>query len=138
MPVVIASMLTATSEPRTFAGTISAMYSGEIKEAMPIAIPTTILPAINTVTVCARAVEAALTVKIIPASIISLRRPKRPVKAPPIAAPITAPIKTALTTISSIKVDRENCCLMNSIAPEITPVSKPKSRPPRAATATAM
>ena len=68
MPVVIASMLTATSEPRTFAGTNSAIYIGEINEAMPMAIPLTILAAINQATVGARAVPMALTVKIMPAS----------------------------------------------------------------------
>ena len=39
MPVVMASMLTATSEPRTFAGTSSAMYMGEMNEAMPMPMP---------------------------------------------------------------------------------------------------
>ena len=47
MPVVMASMFTATSAPRTFAGTNSAIYIGEMKEAMPIASPLTIIPAIN-------------------------------------------------------------------------------------------
>ena len=51
MPLVIASMLTATNEPRTFAGTTSAIYIGEINEAMPMAMPLTILAAINQVTV---------------------------------------------------------------------------------------
>ena len=87
MPLVIASMLTATNEPRTFAGTTSAIYIGEINEAMPMAIPLTILAAINQVIVGARAVPMALTVKIMPASIIILRRPKRSVRAPPIAHP---------------------------------------------------
>ena len=64
MPVVMASMFTATSAPRTFAGTSSAMYIGEIKEAMPIASPLTIIPAINQATVGARAVPSALAVKI--------------------------------------------------------------------------
>ena len=68
MPVVIASMLTATNEPRTFAGTSSAIYIGEINEAMPMAIPLTILAAINQATVGARAVPMALTVKIMPAN----------------------------------------------------------------------
>ncbi len=87
MPLVIASMLTATNEPRTFAGTTSAIYIGEINEAMPMAIPLTILAAINQVTVGAKAVPIALIVKIMAASMIILRRPKRPVRAPPITAP---------------------------------------------------
>ena len=123
MPLVIASMLTATNEPRTFDGTSSAIYIGEIKEAIPMAIPLTILAAINQETVGANDVPMALTEKIMPASIIILRRPKRLVNKPPMTAPKTALTKTALTTISSMVDDRENCFLMNSMAPEITPVS---------------
>jgi hypothetical protein len=123
MPVVIASMLTATSEPRTFAGTSSAMYIGEIKEAMPMASPLATLSIISQVTVGASAEAMALAVKIMPARIISARRPKRSVRMPPIAAPHTAPTKTALTTISSMADDSRNCALTNRIAPEMTPVS---------------
>ena len=73
-----------------------------------MAMPLTILAAINQVTVGARAVPRALTVKMMPARMISLRRPKRPVRAPPRVAPKTAPTKTELTTISSMVADREN------------------------------
>ena len=62
MPVVIASMLTATSEPRFFAGTSSAMYIGEIKEAMPIASPLATLSTISQVTVGANAEAMALAI----------------------------------------------------------------------------
>jgi hypothetical protein len=48
---------------------------------------------------------------------ISLRRPKRFVRTPPAAATITAPTRTALTTISSMVAERENCFLMNRMAP---------------------
>jgi len=108
MPLVIASMLTATNEPRTLDGTSSAIYIGEINEAMPMAIPLTTLAAINQLAVGARAVPRALTVKMAPANMIILRRPKRLVRAPPIVAPTTAPTKTELTTISSMVADREN------------------------------
>ncbi len=117
MPLVIASMLTATNEPRTLAGTSSAIYIGEMNEAMPMAMPLTIIPAINQVTVGASAVPRALAVKMMPARMINLRRPKRSVKAPPRTAPKTAPNRTALTTISSIVEDRENCFLMNKYGP---------------------
>jgi hypothetical protein len=53
----------AISQPRTLAGTSSAMYIGEINEAMPMAIPLTIMAAINQATDCAEAVPPALTVK---------------------------------------------------------------------------
>ena len=123
MPVVIASMLTATKAPRTLAGASSAMYIGEINEAMPMATPLTVLPTISQLTVGARAVPIALEVKIIPDRIIILRRPKRSLRAPPSTAPRTAPASTELTTISSMVADRENCFFMNNMAPEITPVS---------------
>ena len=75
MPVVIASMLTATSEPRFFAGTSSAIYIGEMNEAMPMATPLTTRAAISHATVGASAVPMALTVKTTPARMISLRLP---------------------------------------------------------------
>jgi len=90
MPVVMASIFTATKAPRTFAGANSAMYMGEINEAMPMAMPLTIRPAINQVTVGAIAVPMALAVKMMPAAMISLRRPKRAVSTPPRIAPNTA------------------------------------------------
>jgi hypothetical protein len=99
------------------------MYIGEIKDATPMPRPLTILPAINQLTVGASAVPTALNVKIIPARMISFRRPKRFVRAPPRAAPTAAPTRTELTTISSIVADKENCFVMNRMAPEMTPVS---------------
>ena len=65
----------------------------------------------------------ALAVKIMPATMISVRRPKRSVNAPPRIAPTTAPARTELTTISSMVADSENWALTKMIAPEITPVS---------------
>jgi hypothetical protein len=126
MPLVIASMLTATNEPRTFDGTSSAIYIGEINDAIPMATPLKVRPTINQLTVGARAVPIALTVKIIPARMISLRRPYRLLSAPPSVAARTAPIKTTLTTLSSMPFDSENCFVMNRMAPAMTPVSTEK------------
>ena len=123
MPVVMASMLTATSEPRTLAGTSSAMYMGEMNEAIPMPIPLATRATISQPTVGANAVPIALKVKTMPARMISQRRPNRPVRTPPAVAPRTAPTRTALTTISSIVGERANSPLTNRIAPEITPVS---------------
>lgn len=123
MPVVMASMLTATSEPRTFAGTSSAMYIGEMNEAMPMPTPLATLAAISHPTVGANAVAIALKVKTTPATMIIRRRPKRPVRAPPVPAPKTAPIRTALTTSSSIPEESGKSPLTKRIAPEMTPVS---------------
>jgi hypothetical protein len=53
----------------------SPIYIGEINEAIPIASPLIILPAINQERDGAKAVPMALMVKIMPASIIILRRP---------------------------------------------------------------
>ncbi len=66
MPVVIASILTATNEPRALAGTSSAMYVREMNEAMPMAIPLTIPAAMSQATDGASAVPSALAVKMIP------------------------------------------------------------------------
>ena len=123
MPVVMASMLTATSEPRTFDGTSSAIYMGEMNEAMPMPMPLATRAPISQPTAGANAVAIALNVKTAPARMIIQRRPNRPVRAPPAAAPKTAPIRTALTTNSSIVGEREKSFLMNRIAPEMTPVS---------------
>ncbi len=50
-------------------------------------------------------------------------RPNRSVRPPPIAAPATAPTSTMLVTTPCIVGDSANSFLMNSRAPEITPVS---------------
>ena len=99
------------------------MYIGEINEAIPMPIPLATLAPISQPTVGANAVPIALRVKRMPARMIILRRPNRPVRAPPAPAPKTAPTRTALTTNSSIIGERENSALTNKIAPEMTPVS---------------
>src|SRR5215472_12349886 len=45
-----------------------------------------------------------------------------------------APTRTALTAISCVVALRAKLCLRNNSAPEMTPVSKPNSNPPMAAT----
>ncbi len=54
---------------------------------------------------------------------MALRRPKRSANQPPAAAPITAPASTVLVTTSCSLVESAKSCLMNSRAPEMTPVS---------------
>jgi hypothetical protein len=123
MPVVMASMLTATNDPRASAGASSAIYMGEMNDAIPMPIPLATMAPINQPTDGANDVPIALSVKTMPARMIILRRPNWPVRAPPAPAPSTAPTRTALTTISSIVGEREKSTLINKIAPEMTPVS---------------
>jgi hypothetical protein len=123
MPEVRASWLMETSDPRNAGGAISEMYIGVVRDAAPIAIPTTTRPAINVPTDGANAVPTAPTEKPTPAATITQRRPKRSASHPPIPAPSSAPTKTTLTTSSGMVEDRAKSFLMKRIAPEITPVS---------------
>ena len=50
------------------------------------------------------------------------------------AAPITAPTMAELTTHPWTNGDKTHSVLINSIAPEMTPMSKPASKPPSEAT----
>ena len=63
----------------------------------------------------------------------NLRRPNRSEKGPIVIAPIIAPTRTAETTHPCCQEFSDNCFSMNRIAPEIDPVSYPKSKPPKAA-----
>jgi len=70
--------------------------------------------------------------KITAARRMTRRRPNRSVRWPHPSAPTIAPTSKELTTNPCKKgVSRKSSC-MRSMAPEITPVSKPNSKPPRA------
>ena len=62
-------------------------------------------------------------------------RPKRSLIGPITTAPITAPIKTAAVIHPSIQAQELTCQLSFSIkssAPDMTPVSYPNNKPPKA------
>jgi hypothetical protein len=75
IPEVRASWLTETREPLIPAGAISDMYMGDTNEAMPIATPTTILPAIRSLTLGAKEVPRAPRVNMTALMMIILRLP---------------------------------------------------------------
>jgi hypothetical protein len=60
--------------------------------------------------------------------------PKRSLVKAATLAPTTHPSSRLLAAISVCESLNANCCLMKTIAPLITAVSKPNSKPPRAAT----
>ena len=68
-------------------------------------------------------------------AIMTFLRPYMSASTPFAAAPITAPTKAELTTQPLARLVSGQVSLMNSRAPEMTPVSKPESSPPSEATA---
>ena len=62
------------------------------------------------------------------------RRPRRSLTVPAMAAPAMQPMRTMLTASPSPRDDRAKRCLRKRVAPAMMAVSKPNSRPPRAAT----
>lgn len=72
------------------------------------------------------------TTKITAAAMIARRRPTRSERGPPPSAPKTAPSNSDATTICCAVSESWKSSLMNSNAPEMMPVSYPKSSPPRA------
>src|SRR5262249_43879169 len=68
-----------------------------------------------------------------PPAMLVGRRPTASAAVPPSSAPMRAPSVTTPTTNPCAAGSRWNSGMMKSSAPEITPVSKPKRRPPSAA-----
>ena len=64
---------------------------------------------------------------------IALPRPKLLESIPLTSVPITAPHSRALTTVPSASIERLNAFFTKGSAPEMTPMSNPKSRPASAA-----
>src|SRR5271156_2287017 len=100
-----------------------------------IASPMRTRLAISTSTLGASAEKIEPATKLNPAAILVQRLPIVSDEVPPISAPNNAPKVTALTTSPCSAGPRWNSGTMKSIAPAITPVSKPNKRPPTAATA---
>ncbi len=88
--------------------------------------------AIRTSTLGAIADSTDPRIKVIPATMLVQRRPILSEAVPPASAPNNAPKVTALTTSPCWPGPRWKSGTMNSIAPAITPVSKPNKRPPSA------
>jgi len=135
MPAVMASWYRETSIPRTFCGEISDKYSGTTKFTIPIAKPRIIRPAISQPTEEAKPQRIEPRAKMTAVAIMTFLRPYMSASTPFAAAPITAPTKAELTTQPLARLVSGQVSLMNSRAPEMTPVSKPESSPPSEATA---
>jgi hypothetical protein len=138
MPMVIMSWFNDTNSPRLAAGAISAMYSGTIIEASPTPSPSRKRATTRTPTFGETAATMAPAANTRAASRAVGRRPMRSASGPPERAPTTAPTRRKLTMMPSVKGENgPKSCLMNNSAPEITPVSYPKSKPPVAVIAAA-
>ena len=123
MPPTIMSWFSEEIAPRIWVGAISERYSGTTSAAQPTAMPRTNRPASSTPTVGARAATSAPTVKITPAAMMSVRRPRRSESGPASAAPSIAPSRSEATTAPSMNEERSKSSLMKRMAPEMTPVS---------------
>ena len=108
---MMASWYTAISPPRRFAGEISAMYSGESIEAMPMPVP----PTNRATTRCHGAVgiadPMAQSVNSTADRSSTFLRPKRSLNVPAIAEPIKHPISAELTIHPVINFDSWNWSL---------------------------
>jgi len=114
-------------------GDSSEVYIGATTDDAPIPKPTMMRRITKGHRLGANAVRIAPTAKMIAMMMSVFLRPSQSAILPPTAAPRMAPMRTALTAISCVVDVRWNCVLRKPCAPEITPVSYPKSRPPRAA-----
>ena len=122
-----------TSLPLNFAGEISAIYKGTAKEDTPIAIPRNKRAKIKFQTSNAIPDQIAPTTKITAEANITFLRPSWSVILPQNRAPKIAPNNPTDVTNSIILLSIPKSFWKNGIAPETTPVSKPKSKPPVAA-----
>ena len=135
---MIASWKSETVQPRASAGETSDMYTGTVPEESPIPTPTIIRPTISMPGDEAAAQRIDPAPKTRAVTISKVRRPKRSARRPPANAPAAAPANAPLTMISRAKVESEKSFLKKSSAPDMTPVSYPKRRPPRPAKAAAV
>ena len=98
-----------------------------------MATPITKRPTIRVATSGAAADTREPMMKVAPPAMLVGRRPTASAAAPPSSAPASAPSVTIPTTSPCAAAPRWNSGMMKRSAPEITPVSKPKRRPPSAA-----
>mmetsp|Transcript_17704 Transcript_17704/g.40634 ORF Transcript_17704/g.40634 Transcript_17704/m.40634 type:complete len:200 (-) Transcript_17704:9-608(-) len=135
-PITMAALFTDTRTPRRAGGASSAMYCGTVDEAVPIARPTTILPVRRTANELASAIRIAPAVKMTQEMIRSIRRPSALFAGPLQMAPTAASARVEETSISCSCLSKWKWSVITSIAPETTPVSYPKRKPPSDATPT--
>ena len=132
MPMVIASWNKETSAPLIFSGEISDKYKGAQKLIIPIAKPTINLETIKTWIFGAMAQRIEPMKNINAVTKITFFLPKISANLPFKIAPNAAPIKTVETKSPCINSLNCHSPFIYKSAPEITPVSKPDNKPPRA------
>ena len=130
-------LLMVTRRPRAAGGEISAMYIGAVMLAIPIATPTTERPTRRTGKFPARPSATDPATKMAPDATIVFLRPKNSLQRPPASAPTMAKAMVTLTASSSSQLWSPHSSWMISIAPDTTPVSYPKRKPPIAESAVA-
>ena len=131
----MANWKNVTILPRLSLGESSAKYKGTVAATIPMAKPKSNLPAMSELVSGAIAANIEPTTKIKDAIMLIFLRPNLSVKKPEIKGPNMAPKSTAPTNMLSCDGVSCNCSRSEGRATFITPVSKPKSRPPVAATA---
>src|SRR5262249_1071398 len=133
-PVTIAICCSEARRPRMFAGDTSAMYIGANTLAAPIEMPPAILAAMKTPAELAAPVATALTRKRIAFKSIVGRRPIELASVPAPKAPTAQPSNTEATAKPVPAAWVPNAFARALTAPLMTPLSKPKRKPPIAAT----
>ena len=134
-PTTIISVFRETMRPRTAAGTFSAIYIGTTIETAPTATPKKVRAVASSATDPANAHQMEPAQKITPLTSRVMRLPHQSATRPPSNAPMAAPTSSMAVTRPSSAALMPNSGLIYNSAPDITPVSYPKSRPPMAAKA---
>src|SRR5882757_5163029 len=133
IPATIFSWKEPARRPRKCAGAISEIYIGPTTEEAPTAIPPIKRKRMNrpqaemeAVPIAAKKYKAAITIN-------TLLRPYFLAGTPAIREPNTVPIRLEETVNPCQKELSDHIFSMIFSAPEITAVSKPNKKPPRAA-----
>ena len=109
--------------PRTPAGDFSEMYIGTTMLTAPTATPRKVRAAPRDAMEPAKAHHSEPAMKIRPPMIRVRRRPSQSATRPPSSAPTAAPTSSMEVTHPSWAAVMPNSGLMNSSAPDMTPVS---------------
>src|SRR5882762_3146103 len=133
IPATIFNWKEPASRPRSFAGAISEIYIGATTEDAPTAIPPIIRNTMNRSQADTDAQPTAATMKNTAMTCKTFLRPYFLAGAPAIMEPRIVPSKLEATVNPCQKELRDQILSRIFSAPEITTVSKPNKKPPKAA-----
>src|SRR6266545_6965216 len=133
-PTTIANCCSEARRPRICAGATSAMYIGANTLAPPMATPAVIRTAMKNAAELAAPVATAVTRNRIAFKSIVGRRPRKSASLPAPNAPTAQPSNTDATAKPVPAASVRKAFASASTVPLITPLSKPKRKPPIAAT----